>query len=81
MVTCTRTFEDTRVINSGSDAFPYTDSLPKPHHSSHSFYLKVTEGLQCAGHDSKCKSGRVTKTDRVSLMDWGMRHRRGNESQ
>ena len=78
METCILTFEDTRAINSDSDAFPHTDSLLGPALSSHSLYLKDTECLWCAGHDSKCKDGTVTKTYRVSSMEWGMRDGRGS---
>lgn len=59
-----------RALNSGLHVFPPTDFLPRPDGSSHSFYLKVTEGFPCAGHDSKYKDGTVNETDRASCTDW-----------
>ena len=69
-----------RALNSGLNIFSHTGSLPRPDGSSHSFYLKFTEDLPCAGQDSKCKDGRVNKTDRVSFMGRGMRDGRGSGS-
>lgn len=72
-----------RALNSGLRVFPATDFLPRPEGSSHSFYLKVTEGFPCAGHDSKYKDGTVNETDRASCTLAGVgvaRDGRGNGS-
>lgn len=82
METSVLTYEDTSVLNSGLDAFPPTYFLSEPDHSNHSFCLKAPECSLCAGDESKCRGGTVTKTGRVSFTEWWwVTDGRRNESQ